>query len=128
MSSLDIDRAFKHIAGLSGDVKIPALRKRLVELQSAGISGTNHTEIAIAVLKDLNDSVDAGIRGGNQEDYDNIRFVGSNFWIWGGSNWEKLEDRDILQRISQDYGAYKAAAKASDHKGILQVMKTLVRN
>lgn len=129
MSSLDIDRAFKHIAGLSGDVKIPALRKRLVELQSAGISGTNHTEIAIAVLKDLNDSVDAGIRGnGNQEDYDNVRFVGSNFWIWGGSNWEKLDDRDILQRISQDYGAYKAAAKASDHKGILQVMKTLVRN
>lgn len=130
MSSLDIDRAFKHIAGLSGDVKIPALRKRVVELQSAGISGTNHTEIAIAVLNDLNDSVDAGIRANETgtSDYDNIRFVGSNFWIWGGSNWEKLEDRDILQRISQDYGAYKAAAKAADHKGILQVMKTLVKN
>lgn len=132
MSSLDIDRAFKHIAGLSGDVKIPALRKRLVELQSAGISGTNHTEIATAVLRDLNDSVDAGIRPSDRveglEDFDNVRFVGSHFWIWGGSNWEKLEDRDILQRISQDYGAYKAAAKASDHKGILQVMKTLVKN
>lgn len=132
MSSLDIDRAFKHIAGLSGDVKTPALRKRLVELQSAGITGTNHTEIAIAVLNDLNDSVDAGIRSNANEtgtsDYDNIRFVGSNFWIWGGSNWEKLEDREILQRISQDYGAYKAAAKAADHKGILQVMKTLVKN
>ena len=129
MSSLDIDRAFKHIAGLSGDVKVPALRKRLIELQSAGISGTNHTEIAIAVLKDLNDSIDAGVRSADDglENYDNIRFSGSNFWIWGGSNWEKLEDRDILQRISQDYGAYKAAAKASDHKGILQVMKTLVK-
>lgn len=130
MSSLDIDRAFKHIAGLSGDVKIPALRKRVVELQSAGISGTNHTEIAIAVLNDLNDSVDAGIRANETgtSDYDNIRFVGSNFWIWGGSNWEKLDDREILQRISQDYGAYKAAAKAADHKGILQVMRTLVGN
>lgn len=130
MSSLDIDRAFKHIAGLSGDVKIPALRKRVVELQSAGISGTNHTEIAIAVLNDLNDSVDAGIRANETgtSDYDNIRFVGSNFWIWGGSNWEKLEDREILQRISQEYGAYKAAAKAADHKGILQVMRTLVGN
>ena len=131
MSSLDVDRAFKHIAGLSGDVKIPALRKRVVELQSAGISGTNHTEIATAVLNDLNDSVDAGIRTSGSEtgnDYDNIRFVGSSFWIWGGSNWEKLDDREILQRISQDYGAYKAAAKASDHKGILQVMRTLVKN
>lgn len=129
MSSLDIDRAFKHIAGLSGDVKVPALRKRLLELQSAGISGTNHTEIAIAVLKDLNDSVDAGVRASNEglDDYDNIRYCSSNFWIWGGSNWEKLEDRDILQRISQDYGAYKAAAKATDHKGIMQVMKTLVK-
>lgn len=127
MTSLDIERAFKHISGLAGDVKIPALRKRLNELKNAGIAGNDHSELANAVLKDLDESVDAGVRPVEVgKDFDNVRYVRSNFWIWGGSNWEKLEDREVLCRISKDYGSYKAASKSTDHKGIMQVMKTLV--
>lgn len=124
MTSLDIDRALKHIANLSKDIKVPALRKRLLELQSEGILGLNHTEIARAVLKDINEVIPDEDQYLSERDFNSLRYTEDTFWRWGGSNWERLEESEILRVIAKEYGHLPAATKASDHSGIMKVMKS----
>lgn len=127
LSTIEEEKCLKHIVNTSNDISIGALRKRINELRSSGISGMNHVEIAKAVLKDINDMIPIYETVDQNDEFPSLRYYNSNFWRWGGSHWEKMEDLAIEKAISTEYGDLPAARKASDHKGILHVMSTLLR-
>lgn len=127
ISMIEEEKCLKHIVNTSNDISLPTLRKRINELRSSGISGRNHTEVAKAVLKDINDMIPIYESVDSNDDFPSLRFYNSGFWRWGGSHWEKLEDIEIERVISTEYGDLPAAQKANDHRGILHVMRALVR-
>ncbi len=127
MSVIQEEQSIKHLVNTNKDsISVPALRKRIIELRSNGVSGLNHTEIAKAVLKDINDRIPDEDQYEVQREYNSIRFWRDQFWKWGGSHWETLEKNEILKEISSEYGYLPAAKKNSDHLGIYNVMKSLV--
>lgn len=127
LSMIEEEKCLKHIVNTSNDLSMATLRKRIMELRSAGISGKNHTEIARAVLKDINDMIPVYESVDQNDDFPSLRYYNSDFWRWGGSHWEKLEENEIEKVISNEYGDLPAASKANDHRGIIHVMKALVR-
>ena len=80
------------------------------ELSRGEIEGTNHNEIAMAALADL-------------EAYGEIRYSGGKFWQWGGSHWHELIEQKIIAHLAQNYSKYPACKKFSDHKGCLSVLR-----
>jgi P4 family phage/plasmid primase-like protien len=106
LNSLDENRLLQYIVDVSNaELRLPMLRQRLRELRQTGIVGTDHSEIAQAVLKDL-------------EQTHEIRRHGSDLWKYTGSHWEPLSQESVMARISNDYGHLQAARKHSDHRGI----------
>lgn len=126
MSIIEEDKCIKYIALTNKELSTTSLRKRIIELRSNGISGLNHTEIAKAVLKDINDRIPDYEQYNTTREYNSIRFYQDKFWSWGGSHWEILEKNEILKVISSEYGFLPAAKKNNDHIGIMNVMKSLV--
>lgn len=112
-SKIDEDRILGYIVDVSGmNIKLATLRSRLKELRMGPVKGTDHSEIARAVLKDLST-------------YMTIRFHKEQFWKWSGSHWEPL-GKDVLKaKISQGYGHLDACRKNSDILGILNIMTFL---
>lgn len=98
----------------SAGVRLPvsALRKRLNELRQGEIQGKDHTEIAKAVLVDLNQ-------------YGEVRWWDGSFWQWNGTHWEKMPDTKVLVTIADEYGHYEAAKRHNEHKGIIATMRLL---
>lgn len=127
LSMLEINKCFTFIANSNKGTPLPILRKRYMELISSGIVGMDHTEIAKAVLTDIEESVPNNERNTDRE-FDNIRYCNDKFWIWGGSHWKPLTQGEILKVISGEYGNLPAAKKNSDHMGIHNVMKSHVHN
>ena len=93
-------------------LKVPMLRKRLAELRNTGIAGTDHSEIARAVLADM-------------EALAPVRRHGGSLWQWKGSHWEVIAVEDIMARISTDYGSLQAAKRHSDHRGVLSTLMNI---
>lgn len=111
---LEEDMLLRLIHNNAKDVfTLSALRKRLNELRGGELQGDNHTEIAEAVLKDM-------------EQYGELRFEAGKFWQWKGAHWSTLENPEILKVISQDYGKFPAAKRQNDHSGILRVIQNRV--
>lgn len=116
LSSLEEDMLLKYMVDANGGIlSLTALRKRIRELQGGGLKGTDHTEIAHAVINDM-------------EQYGPLRFYGGKFWTWGGSHWVEKPENDILRTIADEYGNCPAARRNSDHKGVLKTIATLVPN
>lgn len=114
LTSLEIESVFTYIIQTNKrSIAKPALKSRLKELETGELEGKDHTEIAKAVLNDL-------LRIGE------IHFFHDNLWQYKGSNWEVMNKQEILQLIANNYGFYPAAKRASDHSGILQIIKALV--
>lgn len=114
LSSLEIDTILKYITQTNRkDINLAALRKRLTELQAGEIQGNDHTEIARAVLADL-------------QRIGEIRFWNDNFWQYKGSNWDILDQQEILSTIANNYGHLPAAKRAADHAGIMKVLQSIV--
>ena len=114
LTSLEIESVFTYIIQTNKrSIAKPALKARLKELETGELEGKDHTEIAKAVLNDL-------LRIGE------IHFFHDNLWQYKGSNWEVMNKQEILQLIANNYGFYPAAKRASDHSGILQIIKALV--
>lgn len=126
MSVIEEEQCLKYIALTNKEISVPALRKRLCELRSNGLIGDNHTEIAKAVLKDINDRIPDYESYDTTREFNSLRYTQDKFWKWGGSHWEILERNEILKVISSEYGFLPAAKKSNDHVGILNVMKTLL--
>lgn len=110
LSKIDEDRILTYIMDVSGiGVKLSTLRNRLKELRLGDVKGDDHSEIARAMLDDL-------------QQYMTIRYHNENFWKWEGSHWSILERNEIKAKISQNYGTLQACRKDNDIKGILNVM------
>lgn len=116
VDSMQQDQLFNYIRAAGGlDITKSAMRKRVRELETTGgdIRGVDHTELALATIKDL-------------EQVSEIRFVGEAFWRWGGSHWEKMDRTEILGHIAREYGHLAAARRNSDHNGILKTIQNLL--
>jgi phage/plasmid-associated DNA primase len=113
LSRIDEDRLLKYIVDVSGlGVPMATYRARLRELRSGDVAGNDHSEIARAVIKDL-------------EQYNLIRYVGEKFMKWAGSHWVELRKSDIRHLISSSYGHLNACKKSSDINGVLNVVAFL---
>jgi phage/plasmid-associated DNA primase len=114
LNKLEEDRLLEFI-GLAGGmgVRVSTLKARVKELRMGDIKGQDQSEVARAVIKDL-------------EQLYAIRSHNGFVWKWAGSNWEKVEDQYVLSRISADYGHLAACKKFNDLKGVYSVMKMLM--
>jgi len=113
LSKLDEERLMQYIVDVSGlRLKMTALRARMRELRSGDIAGQDHSEIAKAVLEDL-------------EQIHEVRRYGGSIWKYIGSHWEQMEDADLMARVARDYGHLDAARRHSDHRGIYATMLNL---
>lgn len=111
LNRLEEDRLMQYMVDTAGlDLRISSLRNRLRDLRAGDLDGTDHSQIAEAVIKDL-------------EQLYELRYHNNMIWKWTGSHWEVLDEREIKARISSDYGQLPAAKKANDHKGILETIK-----
>lgn len=114
LNSLDQDRIIKYICDASKEkLTTASLKKRLRELGQGEITGEDHTEIARAVIKDL-------------EKYGPIRTHGDRIWIYQGSHWVEKPNRELMRHIAENYGSLVMARKESDHKQIMSVVRTLL--
>jgi len=95
-------------------MSLGAMRKQMYAYSAGPIEGKDHTQIAQAVINDL-------------ERETQFRFHHGQFWSYEGSHWEPYGEQRIRLRIAQSYGDLDAARKASDHKGIMDIMKHLAQ-
>ncbi|WCD44144.1 putative DNA primase [Xylophilus phage Lumi] len=110
LTKIDEERILKYIFDVSGlNVGMATLRARLRELRSGDVLGNDHSEIARAVLKDL-------------EQWNIVRYHREKFMKWNGSHWIEYDKNTILQHISSRYGHLPACKKSSDINGIIKVM------
>lgn len=110
LTRLDEDRILKYIYDVGMlNVPIATFKARLRELRQGDVKGTDHSELARAVIKDL-------------EMVNIIRFYNEEFVKWNGSHWTKLDKNPILGHISSNYGHLEACKRLSDMSGILKVM------
>lgn len=116
LTKIDEDRILKYIVDVSGlGIPISSFRARLRELRTGDVRGTDHSEIARAVLKDL-------------EQYNVVRFHDEKFMKWGGSHWVEMDKNSIKGLISGNYGHLDACKRASDINGILSVLSYIAEN
>lgn len=114
LTSLEIDSIFTFIRDTNKKtIQMGALKKRLTELRQGELEGIDHTEIARAVLNDL-------------QRIGEVKFWHDEFWQYKGSNWEILTEQEILCLIANNYGNLPAARKAHDHFGIMRVLKAII--
>jgi len=113
ITTLDRETCLTYIANTSGRLfTVGALRKRLEEFNSGGVEGSDHTQIARLLLKEI-------------EQFGVVRHHGSKFWQWRGSHWEQLADTRLFEIVANQFGHLPAARRHSDHKGILKVAESL---
>lgn len=115
MTTLEVDMLLRYVVSTAGrQVTIAALRKRIAELRQGEIKGTDHSEIARAVLEEIG-------RTGE------LRCQHDQLWQWVGSHWKEYPERDIITLVATSYGHYPSSKKHGDHIGIMKVLKSLIR-
>lgn len=114
INRLEEDRLMQYMVDTASlDLRISSLRNRVRELRAGELDGTDHSQIAEAVITDF------------QQVYE-LRYHNNMIWKWIGSHWELLDEREIKAKISSSYGQLPAAKKSNDHKGILETIKVLL--
>lgn len=113
LSSIEENLILEKIkSGFGKGLSYSSMRKQIAEHSAGPIEGTDHSQIARAVLRDIQRET-------------NLRFHNESFWSWEGSHWDPYRDQNILVLISQNYGDLPYARKNSDHKGILDIIKQI---
>lgn len=113
INSMEEDRLLHWIRHISEDtVSVVNMRKHMQALRQGEIQGVNHTELAEAVQKSIEEEGD-------------LRYHNESFWQWGGSHWVRRADSYIMRIIAKKYGEYNAARKAGDHSGITKVLSNI---
>lgn len=114
LGSLDVERTLKYITD-AGQMRLTVanLKTRVRELQRGELVGINHFEIAENLAKDLAEVTP-------------YSYTMDKFWMYNGSNWEKVPENELLRTVAQKYGHMPACKKQSDHNGVLKVLKTLL--
>ena len=87
-----------------GSMSRGSLNRQLRSLQREGIEGSNHAEIAQAVLEDFPDIM-------MKSQFDSL-------WEWCGSHWAVKDRHTLLKHIIDSYGHMPAARKHADYIGI----------
>lgn len=114
ISALDEALVLRFVAAQSAGIVTQAdLKRQLSTLRRGDIAGENHEELAEATLKFLGE-------------YGEIRFDAGWFWQWKGAFWEKKEEFEVLKVIAEQFGAYPACRRQSDHQGVMRTMKAKV--
>lgn len=114
MTAIDKEAVMNFITSCSGKtVTMAALRRRLSELDKGDAEGTDHTEIAQLLIKDLSR-------------FGEIRTHGDRFWRWAGSHWVELPESKMFETIAHEFGSMSAARKFNDHKGVVKVAFNIV--
>lgn len=114
IKSLDEERILKFIVSQSkGAHSLTLLRKELAKLRSGEVTGTDHTEVAEALLKDV-------------EHFGKLRFHMGQFWQWKGAAWGVVDPNEFIVRLAQDYGNLPVCRRYSDMSQIVKLMGNLV--
>lgn len=115
LNSIDKERLLKYLIDVSKEkLTLTMLKKRLAEIGQGGDTiGESHTEIAQAVIKDF-------------AEYGELRSHGDAIWTYAGSHWVEKPKHEILKWIAEEYGSLNYAKKESDHKQIMNIIRTLL--
>lgn len=115
LNELEKGRIIKTLRDTSGlDVPLSFYNKELKNLSKGSIEGVSHEEIAQATIQYF------------EEREGKLIYNKEQLWRWSGAYWVPVEDNMIWRIIAQEFGNLIAAKKATDHKGIIQVIKQLV--
>lgn len=110
LKSLDEERILKFIVSASkGIYTVGTLRKELAKLRAGDINGTDHTEIAKAAIKDM-------------EEFGQLRHHQGQFWQWKGACWQIVDANDFVKHISDEYSNLPACRRYSDISQIVKLM------
>lgn len=129
---LSQERLLAFITSNDKTMSIGALRKTLREISKVGIEGVNHSEIANAVLRDINEMRQSAkdAFGGESNNigttYPYVRCWNDTLYEYNGCYWQEMTKGRIMKHIAENYGFLPAAKKNSDLKGIFDLIKTLV--
>lgn len=116
ITTIEEDRILKYVMDVGGfGVPIGTFKKRLRELRMGDIKGTDQTELAKALLKDL-------------EMINIVRFHAERFYKWNGSHWVVMQEQPLLAKISANYGHLEACKRVGDMKGVLRLMSIIMTN
>lgn len=114
MDPIEQESLLKFIVDLSGkQVNLSAVRKQLNRMKQGPVEGLSHAQIAEAAVVKLEE-----IRG-------EIRSWNEYLWQWNGSHWERMDEKEVMKFLIQEYGDLKAGLRNSDHNGILKTIKSL---
>lgn len=114
LTSLEHNTILQFIVNANGRmISLSTLRKRVQELKVKELQGTDHTEIAQALISEI-------------ERYGELRYQGSYFYQWRGSHWQQMEEVELMKVLAENFGKLQAARKHNDHKGIIKTAASLV--
>lgn len=115
LGELEVGQILNNLRKNSGlDLPMSYYNKELKSLRSGPLEGVNHTEIAEAV------------RNRFVERHGLLAYHEEQFWCWEGSHWDVVNLNTIWKIIATEFGELAAARRASDHKGIIDVLKNVV--
>ncbi|MCV0350207.1 MAG: bifunctional DNA primase/polymerase [Nitratireductor sp.] len=114
LSALDEERLLKFIVSQSkGSYTVTTLRRELAKLRAGEITGTDHSEVARAVVKDL-------------EQFGKLKHHQGRFWQWKGAAWVTVDQNDFIKHISEEYGSLPVCRRFSDISQIVKLMAGLL--
>lgn len=114
LGAVQHDLIIKFITQIAGrTLGVGSLRKRLLELSRGEVQGNDHTEIAKALIKEV-------------EAYGELRYDGGSFYQWRGAHWADVPESELMGIIASEFGGLLAAKRHGDHRGILQTAVNLV--
>jgi phage/plasmid-associated DNA primase len=114
MDPIEEESLLKYIVDLSGkQITLAGARKQLGRMRMGPIEGLSHFQIAEAALVKMEEI------GGE------IRAWSEMLWQYNGSHWTKMDEREVLKQIIQEFGDLRAGLRSNDHAGILKTIKNL---
>lgn len=110
LGGIDEERILKFIVSQSkGSVTVSTLRKELQKLRAGDITGTDHSEIARAAIKDL-------------EAFGKLKFHMGQFWQWKGAAWQIVDQTVFIKHLADEYSSLPACKRYSDVSQIVKLM------
>ncbi len=114
LGNLDEERLLKFITQQSkGAYTVSTLRKEVMKLRAGEITGNDHSEVARAAIKDL-------------EQFGKLKHHQGQFWQWKGASWKTIDPTEFIKHISEEYGNLPICKRYSDHSQIVKLMASLL--
>lgn len=105
------DQLLRYIAKQASlGFSVGVLRRQLKSLNTGTCPGENQTEIARAFLDYTTRTAP-------------LVFCDASLYRFTGAFWEKVRDSELAQNVADLFGHLPAAKRASDHYGILRILK-----